>query len=89
MQKSITKSQYEQITQYKEMIEGCSSNKEAEPYLEKLHNLVSEVDGSAHDILSDLESSLNECCKRVRDETDWHYCVKMDYSKLKRFVEDN
>jgi hypothetical protein len=87
MQKSLTKLQYEQITQYKKEIESCSSNKEAEPYLKKLRHLISEVDGSARDILSELESSLNEYCKRRSDKEHWHYFVNMDYKKLERFVE--
>jgi hypothetical protein len=85
----LTKSQYEKVTQYKERIESCSSNKEAQPYLKKLKFICNNVDDTEGYILSDLCSSLNEYCKQGSDKDHWYQFVLMDYSKLKRFVKDS
>lgn len=85
----ITQSQYDEITHYKELIENCSSNKEAQSYLEKLKFLSNYVEGPARNILSELCSSLNEYCKRGSDKEHWHRFVLMDYSKLERYVESD
>ena len=50
----ITQSQYDEITRYKELIENCSSNKEAQGYLEKLKFLSNYVEGPARNILSEI-----------------------------------
>lgn len=85
----LTQSQYEEITRYKELIENCSSNKEAHNYLERLMFLCNYVDGPARSILSELCSSLNEYCKRGSDKEHWHHFVLMDYSKLDRYIDRN
>jgi hypothetical protein len=85
----LTKSQYEEVTRYKEQIESCFSNKEAHTYLKKLESLINYVDAPANNILSDLSASLNEYCKQGSDKEHWHRFVLMDYSKLERYIEDD
>lgn len=85
----LTKSQYEEVTRYKEQIESCSSNKEAQTYLKKLKFLINYVDAPVNNILSELCASLNEYCKQGSDKAHWHQFVLMDYSKLERYVEDD
>ncbi len=82
----LTQSQFEEITRYKELIENCSSNKEAQNYLKELDFLSTYVDGPARFILAELCSSLNEYCKRNSDKEHWRYFVLLDYSKLERYV---
>lgn len=83
----LTRQQYEQITEYKEAIEACCSNKDAQPYLQKLNFLISGIYGPERNILSELSSSLNELCKRGSDVNRWKQFVLSDYSKLDCYVE--
>lgn len=83
----LTRQQYEQITEYKETIEACCSNKEAQPYLQKLNFFISGIYGPERTILSELYSSLNELCKRGSNVSRWKQFVLSDYSKLERYVE--
>ena len=80
---TLTRQLYDEITRCKDRIMGCSSHKEAVPYLQRLHCLT----GPARNVASPLYSMLNEYCKQGSDKERYSQFVLQDISKLEDFIE--
>lgn len=83
----LTRQLYDEITRYKDRIMGCSSHKEAAPYLQRLQFLNNRLTGPARDIASSLYSMLNEYCKQGGDKNHYSQFVRQDIMKLEDFIE--
>ena len=77
---TLTRQLYDEITRCKDRIMGCSSHKEATPYLNRLTR-------PARNVASSLYSMLNEYCKQGSDKERYSQFVLQDISKLKDFIE--
>ena len=78
---------YDEITRCKDRSMGCSSHKEAAPYLQRFQFLNSRLTGPARDISSSLYSMLNEYCKQGSDKNHHSQFVRQDIMKLEDFIE--
>ena len=83
----LTRQLYDEITRCKDRIMGCSSHKEAAPYLQRLQFLNNRLTGPARDIASSLYSMLNEYCKQGGDKIHYSQFVRQDIMKLEDFIE--
>lgn len=61
---TLTRQLYDEITRCKDRIMGCSSHKEATPYLNRLQFLSNCLTRPARNVASSLYSMLNEYCKQ-------------------------
>ena len=66
---TLTRQLYDEITRCKDRIMGCSSHKEATPYLNRLQFLSNCLTRPARNVASSLYSMLNEYCKQVEGNT--------------------
>lgn len=63
---TLTRQLYDEITRCKDRIMGCSSHKEATPYLNRLQFLSNCLTRPARNVASSLYSMLNEYCKPAK-----------------------
>lgn len=84
---TLTRQLYDEITRCKDRIMGCSSHKEATPYLQRLQFLSNCLTGPARNIASSLYAMLNEYCKQGSDKERYSQFVLQDISKLEDFIE--
>ena len=79
---TLTRQLYDEITRCKDRIMGCSSHKEAIPYLQRLQFLCNCLNGPARNVASSLYSMLNEYCKQGSDREHYAQFVLQDINKL-------
>ena len=84
---TLTRQLYDEITRCKDRFMGCSSHKEATPYLNRLQFLSNCLTRPARNVASSLYSMLNEYCKQGSDKERYSQFVLQDISKLKDFIE--
>ena len=84
---TLTCQLYDEITRCKDRIMGCSSHKEAAPYLNRLQFLNNCLDGPARNVASSLYAMLNEYCKQGSDKERYSQFVRQDIYKLEHFIE--
>lgn len=87
MEEKMTREDFEIITQLKNKIEYCSSNKEAKVYIDELKTIRYRYSGRVAYKLGDLISSLTEYSKRGNNKESWENFVNQDYFILESFID--
>lgn len=85
----LTRQLYDEITRCKDHIMGCSSRKEATPYLQRLQLLNNCLTGPTRNITSSLYAMLNEYCKQDSNKEHYSQFILQDMAKLESIVKEN